>query len=146
MKSIIIYTSKGGATEIVAKLMAKELNAYLTTAEQTNPEEVLKYDLVGFGSGIYAGKHDNKQRELLDSLSGKGKKAFVFSTSGKGTDDYNNKFKEAVKEKGFELQGSFACKGYCKWFILKLFGVVNKGHPNEMELKESRDFAKSLKA
>jgi flavodoxin len=146
MKTLVVYTSKGGATETVAREIAKALKSDLKKAEEIGADALDKYELIGFGSGIYMGKYGKKIRKLLERYLGAGKKAFVFSTSGKGSDDYNDGFKEKLREKGFDVVGSFACKGYDDWFVLKLFGGINKGHPNKEDLKGAREFAKSLKA
>lgn len=144
MKRLVVYESRGGATEIVAKAIAKVLKSDLKKAGEIGADALDKYDLIGFGSGIYMDKYGKKIRKLLEKYLGEGKKAFVFSTSGKGSDDYNDSFKEDLKEKGFAVVGSFACKGYSDWFILKLFGGINKGHPTKKELKAAREFAKKV--
>lgn len=63
--------------------MAKVLDAQVKSPQQTVPDELGQYELVGFGSGIDSGKH---YKELLDFANNlpqvTNKKAFVFSTSG----------------------------------------------------------------
>ena len=80
---IVVFSYHHNNTQKVAEAFAKVLDAEIKTPQQTNPEELQNYDLVGFGSGIDTGKN---YKELLDFAERlpqvTGKKAFVFSTSG----------------------------------------------------------------
>ena len=58
MKTVIVYASVHHQnTEKVAKVMAEELEADLFPVANAKPETLETYDLIGFGSGIYFGKH-----------------------------------------------------------------------------------------
>ena len=55
------------------------------------------------------GKPAKEFLEFLDELPDvKNVKAFVFTTSGKGTEKYNIPLKEKLEEKGFEVVGEFS--------------------------------------
>jgi flavodoxin len=147
MKTLIVYASTHkGNTEKVAIAMAEELKAKLLKAQDAKAEDIKNAELIGFGSGIYAGKFHKSVLALIESVDMKGKKAFVFSTSSKGGNDYNKKPAELLSEKGFTVVGDFGCKGFSDWGPFKLIRGVRKGHPNEEELQAARDFAKKLKA
>jgi len=60
---LIVYSYHHNNTQKIADAMAKVLNAEIRTPQQANPEELQKYDLVGFGAGIDSGKH---YKVLLD--------------------------------------------------------------------------------
>ena len=67
MKSLlIVFSYHHNNTQKVAEAMAKVLDAEIKTPQQTNPEDLQKYDLVGFGAGIDSGKH---YKVLLDLLT-----------------------------------------------------------------------------
>jgi flavodoxin len=69
-------------TEKIANVLARVLDAPIKTPQQTNPEELQEYDLIGFGSGIYGAKHHESLLELADKLPQvTNKHAFIFSTS-----------------------------------------------------------------
>ncbi|MGA2671308.1 MAG: flavodoxin domain-containing protein, partial [Dehalococcoidia bacterium] len=69
MKALIIYISvHHGNTEKVAKAMANILNADLLQLQQTNAGMLEQYDLIGFGSGIYFGKHHESLLDFVDRL------------------------------------------------------------------------------
>ncbi len=51
MKSLLVlFSYHHNNTEKIAKVMAKVLDAQIKTPQQTNPEELRQFDLVGFGS------------------------------------------------------------------------------------------------
>jgi flavodoxin len=155
---LIVYSYHHNNTQKVAEVMAKVLDAEIKTPQQTNPEELQNYDLVGFGSGIDSGKN---YPELLDFASKlpqvANKKAFVVSTSGmpvgvsgqQKVEEYTNKCHTALKatlqSKGYTIVGEFGCAGFNTNKFLKYFGGINKGRPNEEDLKNAEVFAEKLK-
>ena len=155
---IVVYSYHHNNTQKVAEVFAKVLDAEIKTPQQTDPEELQNYDLVGFGSGIDSGKN---YPELLDFASklpqGVNKKAFVFSTSGmpvgvsgqQKVEDYTSKchtaLKETLQSKGYTIVDEFGCAGFNTNKFLKYFGGLNKGRPNEEDLKHAEAFAEKLK-
>jgi len=152
MKSLIICESVfQGNTKKVADAMASVLEAKVVTLSDALNEELSRYDLIGFGSGINGFKHYGVLLRFADGLQDmSGKKAFVFSTSEGGKDSYNNKLKGILEKKGFSVAGSFACKGFDKMpylgFIVKLVAPkgLNVGRPNEKDLEDAKAFARGL--
>ena len=69
-------------TEKVAKAMAETMNAQFTKVEDVRPEELVGYDLIGFGSGIYGLKHHKALIDLIETMPAMDKNVFVFSTTG----------------------------------------------------------------
>ena len=49
-----------------------------------------------------------------------------------------------MAKKGFRIIGEFSCKGYDTFGPLKFIGGINKGKPDEKDLKRAREFAKTL--
>jgi flavodoxin len=155
---LVVYSYHHNNTQKVAEVFAKVLDAEIKTPQQTNPEELQNYDLVGFGSGIDTGKN---YPELLDFASKlpqvANKKAFVFSTSGmpvgvsgqQKVEEYTSKCHTALKEtlqfKGYTIVGEFGCAGFNTNKFLKYFGGLNKGRPNEEDLKHAEVFAEKLR-
>lgn len=146
MKNLIVYESiHHGNTEKIGKAMAEYLNADLIKTNDVNVNTIKDYDLIGFGSGIYNGKLHKNVLDLIDKLPTlSNKKAFVFSTSGQGKAKYNNTIEQKLKEKGFEVVGSFACKGYDTFGPFKLIGGIAKGRPNENDIQKAKEFAEKL--
>lgn len=151
MKSILIlYSYHHHNTEKIANVFAKVLNAKIKTPKQIEPEKLQEYDMIGFGSGIYSAKHHQSLLELADKLPPvNNKKAFLFSTSGitgksKSAKDHSI-LREKLLAKGYTVVDEFQCKGFNTNSFLKLFGGMNKGRPNEKDLKNAEEFANKLK-
>jgi len=151
MKSLIIYISvHHGNTERVAKVIANILDADLLQVEQADASMLKQYDLIGFGSGIYFGKHHKILLDFADRLPVlRNKKAFIFSTSGlrkiRFIHNFDKPLKEKLQRKGFEIIGEFSCRGFDTYRATKLVGGINKGRPDATDLKQAEDFARGLK-
>ncbi|HEX3013568.1 MAG TPA: flavodoxin family protein [Methanobacterium sp.] len=147
MKALIIYKSvHHGNTEKIAKVMANALEADLLDLKNIRADIIEKYDLIGFGSGIYYSKPHKKLIKFVEELNNiKNKKAFVFSTSGIKKSEFNDLLKNKLSKKGFEVIGEFNCKGFDTVGPLKLIGGINKGKPNEEDFKNANIFALDLK-
>lgn len=151
MKTAIVYVSiHHGNTEKVAKTFAKVLNADLKKPEQIDPNSLLDFELIGFGSGIYFGKHHKSLLEFAEKLPPTNKKAFIFSTCG-GThgktfsvENFHKPLKTILTAKGFNIVGEFNCAGFDTFGPLKLVGGISKGRPNEEDLKNAERFAENL--
>ena len=151
MKTLIIYISvHHGNTERVAKAMANILDANLLPVEQVDASMFEQYDLIGFGSGIYVGKHHESLLDFVDRLPMlRNKKAFIFSTSGlrkiRFIHNFDRPLREKLHRKGFDIIGEFSCRGLDTYRATRLVGGINKGRPNAEDLKQAENFARSLK-
>jgi flavodoxin len=147
---LIVFSYHHNNTQKVAEAIAKVLDAEIRTPQQTNPEEPQKYDLVGFGAGIDSGKHYKVLLDLADKLPQvANKNAFIFSTAGvtgkkKIVKDHST-LRQKLNSKGYTIVDEFQCKGFNTNLFLKYFGGINKGRPNEEDLKHAVEFAQNLK-
>ncbi len=158
MKTLIIYISiHHKNTERIAKVMAEVLEAPLAKPREIDINSLAEYDLLGFGSGIYFGKHHKSLLKLVDKLPNlKGRKVFVFSTSGVSNvgnfihnirhkvSNFHIPLREKLVKKGLVIVGEFTCKGFDTVGPFKLIGGISKGRPNEKDLEKARKFAKNL--
>ena len=151
MQTIIIYISvHHGNTEKVAKVMADILDADLLQMKQVDVSMLEKYDLIGFGSGIYFGKHHESLLAFVDKLPMlRNKKAFIFSTSGLRKiwfiHNFDKSLKEKLQRKGFDIIGEFSCRGFDTSRAAMIIGGINKDRPNARDLQQAEDFARGLK-
>jgi flavodoxin len=151
MKALIIYISvHHGNTEKVAKVMANILDADLLKVKQVNVIMLEQYDLIGFGSGIYVGKHHKSLLDFVDKLPViRNKKAFIFSTSGlrriRFIHNFDEPLKEKLQRKGFDIIGEFSCRGFDTSWAAMIVGGINRNRPNTKDLKQVEDFARGLK-
>jgi flavodoxin len=164
MKSLLIlFSYHHRNTEKIANVFEKILDAQVISPIDVDPGELLGYDLVGFGSGIYDGRHHKVLLDLADKLPQvNGRKAFIFSTSAltgksKVTRDHAP-LREKLESTGYIIVNEFNCPGwdtnsdYDSGVILaavsaavKLIGGLNKGRPNAQDLRDAEEFARNLK-
>jgi flavodoxin len=151
MKILIIYVSlHHGNTEKVARAMANVVEADAVQVRQADAAMVEQYDLIGFGSGIYFGRHHESVLDFVDKLPVlRNKKAFIFSTSGLRriplVRDFDRPLKKKLQRKGFSIIAEFSCRGLDTYRATSLVGGLNRGRPNAEDLKQAEDFARSLK-
>lgn len=149
MKVAIVYVSQHhGNTRKVAEAMAQAVGADLFDAVQACEAKasLSSYDVIGFGSGIYFGKHHESLLKFVLSLDLAGKRVFAFSTSGIGSSRANRGLLDLLKQKGANILGDFACKGYDTFGPFKLVGGIAKGHPSEKDLERAREFVRGMVA
>ena len=150
MKALIIYVSvHHGNTEKVARTMVSILDADLMQVKQADAVVLEQYDLIGFGSGIYFGKHAESLLDFIDKLPVvENRKAFIFSTSGLRkiplVHDFDKPLRKKLEQRGFDIIGEFSCRGLDTYRAAGLVGGVNKGRPNANDLKKAEDFARCL--
>jgi flavodoxin len=148
MKTLIIcFSYHHKNTEKIASVFAKTLDGEVKAPSEVDPNSLSDYDLVGFGSGISFGKHYKELFDFADKLPAvTQKKAFIFSTSGQTgkTSKFHKNLHERLQSKGFNVVGEFNCAGFDTYAALKIFGGIQKGHPNEDDLKQAEAFAKGL--
>lgn len=150
MKSLIVCVSKShGNTRRVADRMAEVLGAEVVAPESIDPETLRGYDLVGFGSGIYYMTVDARLRRLIGRLPAVvNVRAFTFFTSGARKIplmDYNKPVRKQLESKGFEVIGSFSCRGFDTVGPFGFIGGINRGRPDEHDLDRAAALAARLR-
>lgn len=149
---IVVHSYHHGNTRKLADAMASKLNtSVVEIIGEDNSVDISidEYDLIGFGAGIDSGKHYSKMLKYAEGLPPvQNKRAFIFSTSGIYTSNKlikdHNALRNILVSKGFQIVGEFGCVGFNTNSILKLFGGMNKGRPNNEDLKRAEEFAVSL--
>ncbi|OBH89899.1 flavodoxin family protein [Mycobacterium scrofulaceum] len=151
MRSLIVCASRShGNTRLVANRMAEALDAEVVTPESVGPEIVRDYDLVGFGSGIYYMMADARLRRLIRQLPAADHHtaAFTFFTSGAREIPlfgYHRPIRDKLELKGFEVIGSFSCRGFDTVGPFGFIGGINRGRPNEHDLGRAAAFAARMR-
>ncbi len=149
MKTLIICFSYHHKNTLkIASVIAKTLQAEIKAPTEVDLNALSEFDLVGFGSGISFGHHYKMLLDLADKLPAVNqKKVFIFSTSGQTNKGpkFHKKLREVLQSKGFNIVGEFNCAGFDTYGALKIFGGIQKGHPDENDLKQAEAFALSLK-
>ncbi|MDD4866913.1 MAG: flavodoxin family protein, partial [Mycobacterium sp.] len=149
MKSLVVCVSTShGNTRRVADRMAEVLGGETVEPESLDPEKVCDYDLVGFGSGIYYMAMDSRLRQSIRRLPHvDGIRAFTFFTSGAREFpllDYTKPIRKMLEQKGFEVIGSFSCRGFDTVGPFGFIGGINRGRPDDRDLHRAAAFAEHL--
>lgn len=140
-KLAIVYASvHHGNTEKLLKGMVQHGEADLFDLTKDPNPDVSQYEAVGYASGIYAMKMHKLIYHFLDGGAKLPKKAVAICTSGVGKGTLVLRFAKVLKERGFEVIGSFECKGFDTFGPLKLFGGINKEHPTEDDIRRGTTF------
>lgn len=145
---IICVSVHHGNTRAVARAIAAALKADIRAPEEVDPQRLAGYDIVGFGSGIFYGSHHRRLRRYVEQLPEvSGTRAFVFTTAGRGRAQslpWQRPLDSVLRDKGFDVIGSFACPGYDTWLPLGLVGGINKKHPDVADLTHAYEFGERL--
>ncbi len=140
MKSIIVYASvHHGNTRKIVDAIAEKYGIETLNALETGEKDLSGYDLIGFASGIYAGRFHKSITEFAKNNLPDGKKIFYIMTSAMGK-DFSNSMGPAVEGKNAKVVGTFSCHGYNTFGPFKLVGGTSKGHPDEQDIRAALDF------
>lgn len=126
--------------------MAEAVGADLVSPAEFSPELASRYDVLGFGSGVYHHELDSKLLEMIDWLpKGENKPVFVFSTSAFGIKAPHKTTTAKLVNKDYQIIGEFACPGkdtyrYAKFF----FGGFSKRRPSARDLDAATVFAQKI--
>ena len=153
---LIVTSTEKSSTGKIARVFEKALDAHIMDPVSFDPLEISLYGLVGLGSGIFDQAHHASLLEFADALPQlDGTKFFLFSTSGisrktalkesKMIDDPHTALRIKIEAKGGIIIDEFNCTGFNDNSFLKLFGGMNKGRPNAVDLQEAETFSESLK-
>ena len=148
MKTLIICTSiHHGNTRKIAEAMAGAMGAEIIGPKDMDPDILDAYDLIGFGSGIYFGKHHESLFTLVGNILPHPKPVFIFSTRGSPFGRrFHDPLKSCLSEKGYTIVGEFSCRGYDTYGPFRWIGGIARGKPDEKDLADAAVFARELVA
>ena len=146
--AVVVSSWHHGNTRKIADAIGAELQADVLTIDQAYAIDLSQYNLVGYGSGIYFAKHDEKLFDLINAKPSLPRKAFLFSTAGNTLlwRFYHRSLRRRLTELGCEVLSEFNCPGWDSVGPFSLFGGFYRSRPNEKDLARARDFARQLKA
>lgn len=144
MKTIIIYASTHhGNTRKVVEAIAKEYGVETLDATKVKEKDLSSYDLIGFASGIYAGRFHQAVQNFARNNLPVNKKIFFLTTSAMNK-DFSASMKDVLKGKDPEVLGKYSCFGYNTFGPFKLIGGTSKGHPNEEDIRNALAFYQNI--
>lgn len=132
-----------GNTLRIADAMGAALNAEIMTTDAALHSGLDRFDLVGFGSGIYFGRHDRRLLRLVETLTVLPKAVLIFSTAGLPwlSPASHWPLRRRLKRCGCRILGEFSCAGYDTVGPLAWIGGLNRGRPDAGDCNRSRQFA-----
>lgn len=137
MNILIIVKSKHNDNTLkIAEAMSEAAPVTLARLEDIENYNIKNFDIIGFGSGVYMGNPDKDMLKFIDKIDYIGN-AFVFSTSM--SLDYikaNERMTQILTDKGWNVLGSFGCKGFSKM----LFFRKNKLKPDIDDFENAQNF------
>ena len=144
--AVVFASIHHGNTRHLANVLAEELAADLFSADDARDVDLSTYDVVGFGSGIYFGKHHHSLTDLVDSWQRSPSCAFLFSTAGLPFLRHfqHAKLRRRLRRSGCQVMGEFCCRGWDTVGPLWLMGGINRKHPDPADLDRARRFARDL--
>ena len=135
MKVKVLYFSKKGNTEKVAKAIAEAAGAESEMVPPAYPCENEK--LVFLGSGSYGGKTHSTMEKFINTLTTERVKNVALFGTYTGNVDSLDAMKKQLVERGINvLDNQFTCKGKSMF--------KNRSNPDENDIKAAKDFAKKV--
>ncbi len=101
MSAVVIYKSKYGGTKKYAEWIAEELGCSAVDAKNVKIEDILKYDAIVYGGGLYAEVINGVHMIVKNTDKLKDKKIAVFTT-GLTPIDCRDYYDKMVIEKNFK--------------------------------------------
>ena len=145
MKAVIIYASTHhGNTRKVVEAIANECDVELVDATKVHEKDLREYDLIGFASGIFYSKFSAQVLNFANINLPMNKDVFFIATAGNPMKGNFNSISAIAKDKHANERGRYQCKGFDTYGPFKLIGGIQKGHPDENELKEAVEFVKEI--
>ena len=117
--------------------MAQQLGCEAVNGGKEMPD-VSGVDLLIVGSGNYGGTPHKAFNDFVDGLQqGTDRRAAIFATSGGLEPKCLGVMEEALKTRGYHVISRFDCRGQIM--------LLNRGHPDEDDLRKARAFADELR-
>ena len=146
MKVLIVYESvHRGNTEKIAKVIGEQMGGDVFRVDDIDVSILSDYDILGFGSGIYYGRHHKSLLEFLDDIDKLGKNTFIFSTRSITPPSIAHRaLRKKLESKNAHILGEFSCKGENLAGPFKVVGGIYKGRPNDKDVERAISFAESI--
>jgi flavodoxin/ferredoxin len=148
VSTCILYFSQTGNTEKVAYTIAgrfqgeglRNVTLQLEDAEDFS-EAYEGADILGIGFPTFFGYPPPHVMRFIETLNGKGKSAFIFTTYGGSTaGDSLYDAAVALAKRGYRILGGLKVEGFDN-YPQSIWLKINEGRPNVVDLAQSEEFA-----
>lgn len=140
MKTIIIYYSvHHGNTKKVAEGLSEHLNYDTIPIGNASTIDLGAYDAVIIASGVYASSIPKEIKNYIveNSEELRQKRIGVILTSGILSERFMKSAETVFNNVGISVDAKFQCKGYDTFGPLSLIKGINKGRPNDEDIKNA---------
>lgn len=147
MKTAIIFYSRHHENtkkllEAIKNASSDEIDLFDIT--ESAPQNLEKYDSIGFASGIYYSKFEKRVLEFAKNNTPDGKKVFFIYTYGAEKSGYTKAIREALSGKNAKILGEYGCLGFNTFGPFKLIGGIAKNHPDSTDISGAVSFYNNL--
>lgn len=147
MKTAIIFYSRHHENtkkllEAIKNASSDEIDLFDIT--ESVPQNLEKYDKVGFASGIYYSKFEKRVLEFAKNNTPDGKKVFFIYTYSTERNGYTKAIREALSGKNAKILGEYGCLGFNTFGPFKLIGGIAKTHPDSTDISGAVSFYNNL--
>ena len=144
-QTVILYASVHHQNTLkLVRAVAERIHADTVDLLKDARPDLTGYSCVFLASGIY---FNTLHRSLLDFIGRTafdGKKVCILYTCGLRYRDYAKPAARLLARQGARYAGSFGCRGFDTYGVLKRLGGIAKGHPNQADLDHAAAFAAAV--
>lgn len=146
MNTAIVYVSlHHGSTKKLVDAISDKHDVTLIDAATMPTADLSGYDLIGFASGVAFGNLYKQMNAFIEKNLPDSKRVFFLFTCGRKAKDYSAAMQALAVRKCCTVAGSYGCSGFDTYGPFKLVGGLNKGHPDESEIKGAVEFFERLR-
>ena len=146
MKTAICYYSRHhGNTRKVVEAMAGAGGVDLIDVTARAAVRLEEYDCVGLASGVYRGRAHQGLLAFARQYLPQGRPVFLVCTYGASRGRSLKEMEAAARARGCPVLGAFGCRGYDTFGPFRLVGDIARGHPDERDLENAREFYREIR-
>ena len=145
-KTAIAYYSKhhGNTKKLLDAIKEYDPNVVLIDVTDKQETNLIEYERIGFASGSYFSKFAEQILTFAKINLPAQKDVFFICTAGNPMELYFNSIAKIAESKHCNELGRYMWKGFDTYGPFKLVGGLQKGHPDEDEIKGAVEFYKNL--
>ena len=116
----------------------------IVSMNELDSVDIDDYSTIGFAYGIYYWTFHKSIIKLIDELDLSNKNVFFVYTCGLKIKQYDKPLINKIINQGANYCGTFGCRGYDTYSILKTIGGISKRRPNQTALVKERQFIRNF--
>ena len=144
-QAVILYASVHHQNTLkLVRAVAERIHADTVDLLKDARPDLTGYSCVFLASGIYFNTLHRSLLDLIGRTAFDGKNVCILYTCGLRYRDYAKPAARLLARQGARYAGSFGCRGFDAYGVLKRLGGIAKGHPNQADLDHAAAFAAAV--